>query len=430
MGVTINGNNSANEIIQGNRSEIIVNALGGKDVIVLNLVGNLGGGNFVDAGSNDDFVDNRFEGGNEIRLGTGDDTYFGTGFALSSEGFDSVFGGSGDDTIAVTTFHSEYFGEADNDTFVSEGWQNFFSGGSGNDTLSYELRDDSNTLGGSGIAIDLAQNFANTGASRIEEFSSIENATGTNVGDDLFGSSADNVLKGRGGSDLLVGRSGNDTLDGGTSADEMIGGSGNDTYIVQNSGDIVDELNDGGSGTDTVKSSISFSLVQSSKLGGVVEKLTLTGSNNVNGTGNSSANTLTGNSGVNTLNGGGSGDTLNGGLGKDILTGGTGADKFLFKTALSASNNVDKITDFNVSDDTIQIDNAIFTTVTGTGALSAAQFVKNNTGLAGDSNDRIIYESDTGKIFFDSNGSASGGSVHFATVGTNLSLTSADFFVV
>ncbi|OJF92257.1 calcium-binding protein [Pararhizobium antarcticum] len=430
MGVTITGNNSANRIVQDNRSEIIVNALGGDDVIILNLVGNLGGDNFVDAGSGNDIVDNRFEGGNEIRLGAGNDTYVGNGFALTGEGFDRVFGGDGNDTIAVSTSNSVYFGEDGNDTFISEGWQNFFSGGAGTDTLSYELRDESNVLGGSGVTIDLAQNFANTGAIRIEEFSSIENATGTNVGDTIFGSSVNNVLKGRGGSDLLVGRAGNDTLDGGTSADEMIGGAGNDTYIVQNSGDIVDELNDGGAGIDTVKSSISFSLEQSAKLGGVVEKLTLTGSNAINGTGNSAANTLTGNSAANTLNGGSGDDTLNGGLGKDVLTGGTGADKFLFKTALNASTNVDRITDFNVIDDTIQIDNAIFTTVAGTGTLSAAQFVKNTTGFAGDGNDRIIYESDTGKIFFDSNGSASGGSVHFATVGTNLALTSADFFIV
>jgi Ca2+-binding RTX toxin-like protein len=344
MGVLITGDNNPNEIIQGNRSEIVVDALGGNDTIILNLVGDLGGGNFVDAGSGDDFVDNRFEGGNEIRLGTGNDTYISTGFALSGMGFDSVFGGSGDDMIAVTTFHSEYFGEADNDTFVSEGWQNFFSGGSGNDTLSYELRDESSTLGGSGIDIDLEQNFANTGASRIEEFSSIENATGTNVSDDLFGSSVDNVLKGRGGIDLLVGRSGNDTLDGGTSADEMVGGSGNDTYIVQDNGDIVDELNDGGSGTDSVQSSISFSLVESSKLGGVVERLTLTGSSNVNGTGNGSANTLTGNTGANLLNGGSGNDTINGGSGNDSLDGSTGTDSLIGSTG-NDSYIVDSSTD-------------------------------------------------------------------------------------
>ncbi|WP_075290122.1 calcium-binding protein [Pararhizobium arenae] len=519
MGVTVNGNDSANEIIQGNRPQIIINARGGNDVIVLNLVGNLGGDNFVDAGSGDDVVDNRVEGGNEIRLGANNDTYVGQGFAFTTEGFDVVFGGTGNDTMAVTTFNSRYFGEGDNDTFISEGWQNVFDGGSGTDTLSYELRDESNTLGGTGVEVDLAQGFAITGNNRFEDFVSIENATGTNVRDELFGSSVANVLKGRDGNDQLVGRAGNDTLDGGAGADEMVGGAGNDTYLVQNAGDIVDELNDGGSGIDTVKSSISFSLAQSSRVGGVVEKLTLvgtgainatgnssanvltgnsagntldgatgadtmiggagndtyvvqdtgdivnetasggagtdtvkssisfslaasskvigtfeklvlTGTSAINGTGNGSANAMTGNNAINTLNGAAGDDLINGGLGNDVLIGGSGKDKFIFKTTLGASTNVDRITDFNVADDTIQIENAVFTAIGAAGPLSASKFVKNTTGLAGDNDDRIIYETDTGKLFYDSNGKASGGSVHFATIGSNLSVTASDFLIV
>jgi Ca2+-binding RTX toxin-like protein len=82
-----------------------------------------------------------------------------------------------------------------------------------------------------------------------------------------------------------------------------------------------------------------------------------------------------------------------------------------------------------VVDDTIQVDNAIFAALGGNGTLTAEQFVKNTTGLAGDGNDHIIYETDTGWLIYDSNGSAAGGSTHFATLAANLALTNADFVV-
>lgn len=146
-------------------------------------------------------------------------------------------------------------------------------------------------------------------------------------GGTIKGDSNDNILIGLGGKDklngaadddILIGGGGNDRLNGGTGADEMEGGKGNDTYIVDNTGDTVSES--GGSGTDTVKSSVSF------KLGTGLEKLLLTGSGNINATGNDANNTLVGNGGRNTLKGNGGSDKLKGGGDVDKLLGGAGKD--------------------------------------------------------------------------------------------------------
>jgi serralysin len=102
--------------------------------------------------------------------------------------------------------------------------------------------------------------------------------------------------------------------------------------------------------------------------------------------------------------------------------------------SLNALTNKDTITDFNVANDNIHLDNAIFAQVfaalgaaTSTGGLHASLF-----GLFGnaDSNDRIIYNSATGELIYDINGSAGGGATVFALLTTGLGLTNADFIII
>ena len=107
---------------------------------------------------------------------------------------------------------------------------------------------------------------------------------------------------------IITGNDVANTLDGGTGADSLLGGDGDDTYIVDNIGDKVTES--AGKGSDTVKSSVNFTL------GADVENLTLTGTA-ISGTGNTLDNTIIGNASANTLDGAAGADSLSGGGGND-----------------------------------------------------------------------------------------------------------------
>ena len=225
-----------------------------------------------------------------------------------------------------------------------------------------------------------------------------------------------------------------DTLIGTTGADIFIGLTGNDTYTVNNAGDIVTEaLNEG---TDLVQASISYTLPDN------VENLTLTGTTNVNGAGNSLNNVLTGNSASNTLNGGngndqlqglGGNDILWGGLGDDILTGGTGSDQYLFQGSGVFTNTlgVDYITQFDIGQDKINLSKATFNAITGIAGQSLTDFASvTNDGLVDASTARIVFSQSTGSLFYNQNGNVLNASsvFEFARLGNpDILLSGSDF---
>lgn len=249
----------------------------------------------------------------------------------------------------------------------------------------------------------------------------IENATAA-VGTQAFN------LTGNATNNVLTGNAGANVLNGGAGVDAMTGGAGNDTYVVDNTLDTVVEV--AGGGVDTVQTSVRFTLAASAE----VEFLTATGRSSITLTGSSFGNTIEGNAGRNVLSGLGGNDVLNGGLGRDDLRGGVGRDTFQFDTRASAAN-ADRVLDFNVRDDSIQLDNAVFAklgrgTEARPGKLSAAFFKIIDDDVVQDSNDYLLYNRDTGVLSYDTNGSAAGGQVAVATLSKNLKLTAADFFVI
>ena len=219
---------------------------------------------------------------------------------------------------------------------------------------------------------------------------------------DVFGGAGADKLFGGIDADMLDGGADADLLNGGAGADVMKGGGGSDIYYVDNAGDVVDET--GGDGIDRVYSTRTFSLADTVHTKGTVEHLTLTGTANLNGTGNGAANIILGNAGVNTLRGGNLNDTLTGVTGNDVLFGDAGADKlnggkgmdtmsggvdtvrdtfiFLFGDSAVQTTTVDKIRDWSVTD-------AIDTAFTGTSGPSTnyAEFATTAATIEGAAQD-------------------------------------------
>ncbi|PXX09490.1 Ca2+-binding RTX toxin-like protein [Nitrosomonas ureae] len=342
---------------------------------------------------------------------------------------DNLIGSDFNDNLTGNGQNNALEGGGGNDTLNGAGGADTMVGGSGNDTFVVnnigdvvtEFLNEGTDKVNSNIAYTLPVNIENltlTGTLAI-------NGTGNNLNNVIAGNSADNQLNGQAGNDTLNGGGGNDTLIGWSGTDIMTGGAGNDTYFVENTGDVVTEFLN--AGTDIVSTRLTYTLPNN------VENLILTGTAAVNGTGNALANVITGNTAANqlagltgndTLNGGSGNDILDGGTGTNILTGGSGNDLFKFTTA----GHIDSITDFNVVNDTIQLENAVFTALTTPGTLAAGQFRVGTQ--AQDNNDFVIYNNVTGALLFDANGNGIGAAVQIATLSAGLAMTNADIVVI
>ncbi len=394
--------------------------------------------------------------GNRSALGSRDDTLRGL------DGNDRLFGFDGADVLDGGAGDDELEGGAGNDIYLAFGGQDLFDegwSGAGLDRVRFPsnvpideiefLRhpDQSLELAWSGGTILLVDHFRGGGfafetvqvgalppiaisglldltlpaGSIVRNGSDVANTLlgkggadtlrGLGANDMLLGGDGADRLEGGLGDDLLYGGKGNDRLDGGAGIDTMRGGGGNDSYIVDNIGDKAIETAAGG-GIDLVQSSVSFTL------GDRVENLTLTGAAAVSATGNTLANILTGN---------GAANLLRGGAGADTLRGNAGADRFQFDTKPGAAN-VDHILDFAPGLDRILLENAQFSGL-GAGALSASAFVRGNA--ASSASHRIVYNSATGALLFDPDGTGPAAAMQFAVLDTRpANLSAADFLVI
>jgi Ca2+-binding RTX toxin-like protein len=348
---------------------------------------------------------------------------------------DSLEGGGGNDTLA---------GAAGRDTLRGGSGADSLDGGAGSDTLDGGGGADTYVVSSGDVLMetpdggtDTVQATASWTLGRNLEHLQLHgaapaNGTGNKLDNRIAGNGGPNQLVGQAGDDTLLGNGGNDTLTGGDGADVLQGGSGGDLYRVD-SGDTVKEKS--GAGHDTVSSADAWTLAAN------VEDLVLTGTAAVAGAGNAQSNTLTGNKADNRLDGlggadqlaGGAGaDTLAGGAGSDTLTGGDGADVFLFDSAPAGTQNVDRVTDFLHGTDRIGLDLSTFV-VPGSGAALDPGAFASGAGLktAQDADDRVIYNTSTGALYYDADGSAgASAAVRFAKLQGNPVLDAGDFVLL
>ena len=319
---------------------------------------------------------------------------------------DVLVGGAGADQLS---------GLAGNDTLDGGLGADILIGGTGNDTYNVDNTEDQvieDTAGGIDTVVAASSYVLTANVEKLTLSGSLAmNATGNDLQNTLTGNAANNIL------------------DGGTGADTMVGGSGNDTYYVDHTADLIAELS--AAGTDTVLAAVSYVLLRH------VENLTLLNSlTALYATGNAEHNTLTGNAENNTLTGfagndtllGGNGnDLLYGGLGNDILNGGAGLDILVFNGKIS-STNIDQIVNFSAVDDTIWLDKNIFKAFAASGRITDEAFNFGNGATQSD--DRIIYNTQTGALLYDADGLGGAVAMQFAQLmGLTDSLSASDFYV-
>ena len=407
----INGT-AVGEILDGTNFDDFMQGFGGND----HLQG-YAGNDIIYGGDGNDSIDG--DGGADIMQGgTGDDSYY----VENIEDVVTEAPGEGDDSVTSYISYilpanvedlflqgnaingtgngldNSLYGNIGNNTLIGGAGNDTLFGGSGADTMKGGTGDDRYYVYDVG---DVVTEALGEGDDQVSS-RLINYVLPANV-EDLFlesdaingtGNGLDNSLYGNIGNNTLIGGAGNDTLFGGSGADTMKGGTGDDTYIVENVNDVVTETL--GQGIDFVASSISY------VLGANVERLILSsGTDAINGTGNSLDNLLIGNANNNTLKGGAGNDFIDGGVGTDTMQGGAGDDGYTVDNVSDVvTETLGQGIDFVVSSISYVLGaNVEYLVLTGTDAINGTgngldNYLLGNTGnntlKGGAGNDTII----------------------------------------
>lgn len=298
-------------------------------------------------------------------------------------GLQTVSGGFAEGDVVFDI--DKVLGSAHDDRLIGDDGWNVFEGGAGADTMQGGGGFDGLRYNGAaaGVTIDLRVDgagfqAASGGDAQGDVISGFEKVVGSDFGDHLTGNAGYNVFQGGGG------------------ADTMLGGGGFDVLVYRGS--------QAGVTIDLRRDVHGWQHAE----GGAADGDVISGFEKVVGSAHD--------------------DTFVGGVGRNSFVGGRGADLFVFATALGRGN-VDRITDFNTADDTIGLASSIFTGL-GNGPIDASAFVANTTGRAGTAADRILYDTTTGNLFYDADGTGDIARKRFARLAEGLALDETHFRLV
>jgi Ca2+-binding RTX toxin-like protein len=379
------------------------------------LIGGLGDDVFVVANAADSIVEytnqgrDRVEtvlavytlpGGIEDLYGTNGDgsAFVGVGNALGNviSAFgrgDTLIGNDGNDTL----WGGGPFGTPVGSTLIGGMGDDIYEVAHRLDSMIELVGEGTDTVRSSG-AIQVLQN-------NVENLIFVQNNNSLGIGNAL-----DNVITGTQSSDELFGREGNDTLIGGAgAANTLLGQEGDDLYIVAALGDSVIEF--AGQGNDTVQTALASFVLRDN-----VENLTYTGTAAFTGIGSTDGNVMTAGAGADFLSGLGGDDILIGGSGADIMLGGGGADQYRY---VGGETGLDRILDFTSGSDKIALLNSYFTPTASVG------FVQGNAATT--ANSTFLYDTVTGIVSYDDDGTGAGAAIQIAQLNPGLTLTAGDF---
>ncbi|HEY0587657.1 MAG TPA: VCBS domain-containing protein [Pseudoduganella sp.] len=318
--------------------------------------------------------------------GTPGDNFFGG----SGNAIDVLRGASGNDFLAGDGGNDDLFGGAGNDILRGGSGDDVIDGGDGNEDM-LDMSDGGALTNFTLVQSVNATSTAGAGGLGNDSYKNMEGVIGSASNDIINGSSGNDIIRGGAGNDTLDGKGGNDLLDFSDATAAI-------TFTMGING--AGAFSAAGLGNDTYAG---FEGVI-----GTAFADTLTGA--------VAAEELRGGAGNDTINGQAGDDRIVGGAGADTLTGGADNDTFVFDTA---PNAVDSIMDFNASGspasgDMIELSLAVFAglATTAGNALSSSEFALSSGGGVAEvvaASVRVIYDSVTGNLYYDSDGQGASG---------------------